>query len=89
MSTRNFRYETCCVNANGQDISDMVDSSKNITWETLLKHVNIEEIEMILPNENPTLKKDWAVSFHKSKYQNKKCYYICHSAIEYVFVEDK
>lgn len=35
-----------------------------------------------------SLKADWAVSFHKSKFDGKLCYYIRHSGIEYVFVQD-
>lgn len=84
---RDFYYETSCVNSDGESISDMVDVSRQIKWETLIKHVSIEEIESVLPNKNPTLKKDWAVRFHKSSYKGKPCYYICHSGIEYVFLK--
>lgn len=84
---RDFYYETNCVNSDGDSISDMVDTSRQIKWETLIKHVSIEEIESVLPNENPTLKKDWSVRFYKSKYKGQPCYYIDHSAIEYVFAK--
>ena len=84
---KSYVYETCCVNANGYDISEMVELSREITWKTLIKHVSIDEIESVLPNENPKLNKDWSVRFYKSKYKGVPCYYIDHSAIEYVFVK--
>jgi len=39
-------------------------------------------------NRPLTLKKDWHVSYHRSTYQGKPCYFMVHSAIEYVFVKD-
>lgn len=85
--TKDYFYETCCVTANGDDITKMVEESKSITWKTLAKHVNLEEIESVLPNNNPKLSKDWSVRFYKSKYKGQPCYYIDHSAIEYVFIK--
>ena len=38
-------------------------------------------------NRPLTLKKDWHVSYHRSTYQGKPCYFMVHSAIEYVFVK--
>ena len=84
---KSYVYETCCVNANGDDISEMVDLSREITWKTLIKHVSVGEIETVLPNENPKLSKDWSVRFYKSKYKGQPCYYIDHSAIEYIFIK--
>jgi hypothetical protein len=39
-------------------------------------------------NHPLTLEKDWHVSYHRSTYQGKPCYFMVHSAIEYVFVRD-
>jgi len=35
------------------------------------------------------IKDDWAVSFCKSKYKGKPCYYIVHSGIEYIFLKEE
>lgn len=34
---------------------------------------------------NLTLRKDWAVSYHRSKYNGVKCYFLVHSTIEYIW----
>lgn len=41
----------------------------------------------VASNRPLTLKKDWHVTYHKSTYQGRPCYFMCHSAIEYVFVK--
>lgn len=105
-----YRYETCCVNADGGDISDMVDSAVDVTYEEFMRNVPLDQIfasgigygydwppaKLIVAGIDPhevgrqglTLKKDWHVSYHKSTYQGRPCYFMCHSAIEYVFVKD-
>ena len=52
--------------------------------QCVLAGVPYEEVR----NNRPlTLKKDWHVGYSKSTYQGKPCYFITHSAIEYVFVK--
>jgi len=82
------RYETCCVSANGDDITNMVDEAREIKYDTFMKHVDKEEVMNLLgyPCGNLRLKNDWCVRYYKSKYQGKPCVYVNHSAIEYVFV---
>lgn len=105
-----YRYETCCVNADGGDISDMVDAAVDVTYEEFMRNVPLDQIfasgigygydwppaKLLVAGIDPrevgrqglTLKKDWHVSYHKSTYQGRPCYFMCHSAIEYVFVKD-
>lgn len=84
-------YETCCVSANGDDIMDMVDSAREITYETFVKHVGTQEASSVLGypygrERGLKLKNDWHVRYHKSTYKGKPCVFAVHSAIEYVFV---
>jgi hypothetical protein len=86
-----FEYETCCVNADGDDITEMCDQSISITYRTFISKLSPaarKEIKGMLGYERQglTLKGDWHVSYHRSKYQGKRCYYLVHSAIEYVFL---
>ena len=88
---RNFHYITNCVNSTARAIQNMVDNEITVTWQTLIKHIPIQEIQSIFPNyqwlgRGLHLKNDYAVSFHRSKFKGQRCYYICHSCIEYVFV---
>ena len=53
--------------------------------QAILAGVPYEEVAR---NGSLTLKKDWHVSYHRSTYQGKPCFFMDHSAIEYVFVKD-
>ncbi len=100
-----FVYLTNCIGSgNGQAISDMVEQSRDVTWETFKKHVPVAETRQCFPcysyrgeKYNPDtgeltapmhIKDDYSVSFSKSMYRKMPCYYITHSAIEYIFVEE-
>lgn len=39
-----FRFVTCCVNADGQDIMDMVDQAKSISYQTFFSNVPLSEV---------------------------------------------
>ena len=88
-----YQYETCCINSTAKDINKMVDNAVDITYETLNKHVASGELMQIFsaydwgPGNKGglRLKDDWAVSYHKSMYKGQPCYYVRHSAIEYIF----
>ena len=90
-----FVYETCCVNSTARLINAMTDRKRTITWRTFIKHVKAAELSEVFPIYNwghgPTrelrMKNDWAVSYHKSMYGGRPCYYVAHSAIEYIFTE--
>jgi len=88
MCTRaKFQYLTCCVDAQGADIEAMVDVARDVTLATVRKHCATAEWEKQQGyGRHFPLAKDWHVSYHKSVYLGKPCYYICHSAIEYIWV---
>lgn len=90
-------YQYCCVSPKSiTELNYIIDNSREITYETLRKRVDPESFkevkEMLGYNRQLqrdcgiTLKSDWGVSFYKSKMlKGKPVYYICHSAIEYIF----
>jgi CDP-glycerol glycerophosphotransferase (TagB/SpsB family) len=81
-----YTYLICCVDADGEKISDMVDSARQITLRTLRKRCDIAELEKGLGyNKHFKLDKDYHVRYYKSTYRGEKCYFISHSCIEYVF----
>ena len=90
---RDFHYLTNCVNVPRRDVEalhDMIDRAREVTWRTLTRHVPVAEIRDHFPGYEYNgrglhIKDDWAVSFNKSKYKGKPCYYIRWSAIEYIF----
>jgi len=98
-----YIYETNCVSSHADDLEPMIDGAREITWETFRKHVHVSEVQRVFSNYsyrgekiNPEtgeatcefhIKDDYAVSFCKSKFKGKPCYYIRWSAIEYIFTE--
>lgn len=82
-------FITTCVGTCGEDITDMLEGSRNITRRTFLKHVDREqlrEVERSLGYDNRLrMSQDWHVSYGKGKYQGKPCVFFRWSAIEHVF----
>jgi hypothetical protein len=86
-----LQYKTNCVSSTAKKINDMVDQSREISYKTFRKYVNWKEVSKMfgcaLHPKKPgvMLCNDWCVRFFKSKYEGEPCYYVQHSAIEYVF----
>jgi len=89
-----FRYETCCVNSTAEKIIAMTDRALDITWATFRRHVHWTEVQSVFPDYSYRegeqtfmhIKNDWHVRFCRSVYDGQPCYYIVHSAIEYIFI---
>jgi hypothetical protein len=89
-----MKFHTTCVQSTYQKITEMTDAAKEITRQTFLKYVNKDELKEIekslgysIGNQKGLkMKDDWAVSYHKSTYNKKKCVYFRWSAIEHIFV---
>ena len=75
---------TTCEVARAKDIEDMVDSSKEITYEEFVSYIDKSDLE---PFCFPTLhvKDDWHIKWFKSTYKRKPCVFMVHSRIEYVW----
>ena len=87
-----YRYYTNCVSSTARLINDMRDTARDVTYRTVLRHCHgllgwAKEMGYELrSNQGLTLKDDWHVSYHKSTYAGLPCYYVRHSAIEYIWV---
>jgi len=69
----------------------MCDEARDISRATFLKHCDAQDVikgmgYSIGPEKGLHLKDDYHVSYHKSRYRGKPCYFMCWSAIEYIFV---
>lgn len=88
-----YEYHICCINSTADAIHKMVDAAIDVTYRTMLKHCPgllkwaREMGYEVDPRKGLTLKNDWHVSYHRSKYRGRRCYYVRHSSIEYIFVE--
>lgn len=89
------RFVTSCVSALGEDITEMcaVALNKEISNGHFIKTIATkngikdEVLRMLGYDTMAFFANDWAMSCHKSFYQGIPCYYVRHSAIEYVFVD--
>ena len=75
-------------------LCDMIDAARPITRKTFLKHVDRNDqrdLERMLgyaphePDSCLTMKRDWAVSYHRSELHEQRVYFFTQSAVEYVF----
>jgi len=74
-------------------LNECIDNAIDITYRTFMEHVNQAQVRELFPfyewkpGRQPglRLKDDFAVSYHRSKFMGKICYYMRHSAIEYIF----
>lgn len=88
-----YHFKTSCVNSTAAQINAMVDRAREITYQTFSRYVGPEELQEVFDGytwgpgrqDGLRLKNDWAVSFYRSRYAGRKCVYVYHSAIEYIF----
>lgn len=89
-------FETTCVGSgDGRAIRAMVESARDITRRTFLKHVDrteLRDIESQLgyalhPKQGLTMAGDFHPSYHRSTYRGRACVYFVWSAIEHIFTE--
>lgn len=95
---KTFHFEIRCVEAKGTDIEEMVQQARPIAYRTFFNYVSLYEVLSLFPGiytkhgnlcQNCfTIKQDKSVRYFKSRYQNRKCYYLTQSGIEYVFTEE-
>jgi hypothetical protein len=94
--SRRWYLATTCVASDGQSINDMTAAAKEITYRTFRKHLGraLVEAEHGLGYDTGRrreiglrMAKDWAVSYFRSTYQGKPCFYFRWSAIEHIFLE--
>ena len=91
---KQFYFYISCVESTYEKIRDMIDNSIKITYRTFFKYVDLKEVSEILgydlyPTQGLTIKNDWHVSYHKGKYEGELCYFLRHSAIEYIFLSER
>lgn len=95
-TTTKYGYTTCCVDCYGnvEALQAMIDDARPVTYRTFMEHVSRADLESVFPSyewRSPqmglTLKRDWHVAYFKSSFEGRPCYYLVHSAIEYIFAE--
>jgi len=81
-----YVFTTTCVNSTADLILDMVDRAREVTWQTFTRHVPRHELRVFFPGP-PALERDYHVRFYSSRFNGRRCCFLVHSAIEYVWTE--
>lgn len=87
---KQYFYHTCCVNAAAEDINAMVDAAHRVTYNTMLRNCEgflawAARLGYGRGGFGLHIKDDWAVTFWKSRYRGRRCYFVSWSAIEYIW----
>lgn len=91
-----FHYALSCVGLRHPDDIDalqtMIDRSRPITYDTFKKHCLWQPLALRLgyriQGRGMRLRDDGYVQYRRSKWKGQWCYYLVHSATEYVFLPD-
>jgi hypothetical protein len=91
---RPYSYTTCCIHSTAEAIAAMVEGARDVTLRTVRQHCDISKWERASGYDTGgqrgglRLRHDYHVSYSKSRYEGRPCYYICHSAIEYIWIAE-
>jgi hypothetical protein len=91
----NYTYETCCVQSTYEAINAMRGVERKVTYRTMLRHcvgliewaVGVGYSRRVNMGHGVTLRLDPYVSYHKSTYRGRSCYYLVWSGVEYIWVD--
>jgi GNAT superfamily N-acetyltransferase len=93
-----YQFVTSCVQSTCELITSMVDGAENVSrvaFESNVNRENLLEFDRALKYDTGSergglrRKNDWAVRYARGIYDGLPCYYMVHSAIEYVYVADE
>lgn len=96
MTGQRYGYTACCVDCYGrvEALEAMIDEAKPVSYRTFMKHVDRRDVEDVFPDYEwrapyryLTLRRDWHVAYFRSSFEGRSCYYLVHSATEYIFAE--
>ena len=89
---RHYHYATCCIHSTAEAINAMQVKAVEVTYRTFRRRCHgldawARQMGYAVAAESGLhLKNDWAICFYRSTYRGRKCYYLVHSAIEYIWV---
>lgn len=90
---KQYIYATACLNSTHELITKMVEQEKKVSLSTIKKHCQgVSDWAQQVGYETDkrrglTLEQESHVGYYKSVYDSKPCYFIRHSAVEYIWVK--
>lgn len=91
-----YRYVGNCTDqTTAPHLQNMMDTAKQIGYRTFVKAVGLESLSAIFADYawghsrgNLRMRNDPYVNYFRSTFDGKPCYYVRHSGIEYIFVDE-
>lgn len=89
-----FRYETACINRDTIEyLEEAMKVWKECSKDEFLVHVSVKTVRDNLPWKSSfsltEFRNDWSIRTYRSTYRGVRCYILVHSAIEFVYVDEK
>lgn len=83
-----YAFLTSCVDAKEEDINKMQEDAEECTFGEMQHNCDFLPFMKVLGyiEADLALEEDWHVSYARSMYKGSTCYYLVHSAIEYIWV---
>lgn len=84
-----YVFLTSCVASTAELIDAMTEGAEELTHAELAEHCDLSSFahEMGYCDDGLKLENDYHVSYWKSTYDGKRCYYLDHSRIEYIWIK--
>lgn len=87
---KRYVYLTCCVDSTAAKVNAMTEAAVEVTRDTFRRHCDERDCPQFTDYTRKELNEyQWHVTFHKSVYAGTPCYFMVHSAIEYVWVPEE
>jgi hypothetical protein len=96
MSEKRFKYFRRCDDFDHTDVYElnkMVEGAKDSTYDTMQRHCAGLRNWALEQGYDPfkgglTLRKDWHVSYHRSRIFGRRCYFLRWSSFEVIWIEE-
>ena len=93
---KTYVYVTCCVDLKDVDaLNDMTENATETNYTTMLRNCDglldwaVDHGYARHYKQGLTLKQDWHVSYHRSKFRGHPCFYLVWSHIEFIWVRKR
>ena len=90
--THTYLFLTSCVETSSQETNDMRDQAEEVTYEEMASACDLTGFKKVFgygpeADDACELENDLHVSYWRSSYRGCPCYYLSHSSIEYIWVD--
>jgi len=90
-SGKPFKFIGNCADLDERLLADMIEHADEVTYDEMAENCDLRPFEDKLayeqdPKNGLTLKNDTHVSYWRSRYDGRPCYYHTHSSYEWVWV---